>query len=356
LRDEDVENHFKSAPFYRKQLFSTESSVLEVAYKQVSYCNTYGKMRSYILHNAKLDSAVHLILEDLVTYHFLGVRSSLSKHAATTRQTQHPYYYIRDAPLAMLKALKGGHNLIFSAAGLLFEEVVRDMLANSPSQDLEVKRGDWREPCTEIDVVAISKVRKTVYWGSVKLSAEQQDPRNHMAHIVSYFNNRHWQNHKYFTFSHVLLFISAEENNKARFDHTHEDLNSLLCGGRTPELEQLCKSKLSNFVERGKAFQWHTEQTWKEQIANEKNEAKGKQATKGSKKAPSTPTTPPIIEEPIIDEPIIALTSSINNNNNMAKNKNKHVNTVIDEKAFFTVRKCVALHLGDLVNVKLEDF
>lgn len=63
--------------------------------------------------------------------------------------------------------------------------------------------------------MAVSTVHKTVVWGSDKLDASKQDPANLMCHVVSYFNNRLWQNAKYFNYCHVLLFISVHDTDKA---------------------------------------------------------------------------------------------------------------------------------------------
>ncbi len=64
--------------------------------------------------------------------------------------------------------------------------------------------------------MAVSNDKEIVVWGSDKLDAHDQDPENHMCHVVSYFNNRLWQNSRYFNYRHLLLFISVEENNKQR--------------------------------------------------------------------------------------------------------------------------------------------
>jgi len=58
---EYVKASFESEPFYTKQLFAKESAVLEAAYRQMPFCDTFGKMRSYILHEAALDTADHKV-------------------------------------------------------------------------------------------------------------------------------------------------------------------------------------------------------------------------------------------------------------------------------------------------------
>jgi hypothetical protein len=59
----------------------------------------------------------------------------LSEDADTTQNKQHPHYYIRDAPLSMRAALRNGH----SAAGKLFEDMVRAMIKGSSSKQWTVR-------------------------------------------------------------------------------------------------------------------------------------------------------------------------------------------------------------------------
>ncbi len=95
------------------------------------------------MSNVYHDACIYnFLLADLVSYHFLGIRGSLSQRspdhdyvetAATTHEKQHPHYYIRDAPLAMRAALRDGRNTLPSAVGKLFEDMVREMIKNSSS-------------------------------------------------------------------------------------------------------------------------------------------------------------------------------------------------------------------------------
>jgi len=373
-----VKQAFDREPFYNMQLFSKESAVLQAAYQQASYCDTYGKMRSYILHDVQLDTADHKLLGDLVDYEFLGVVGSLSQD--TTTDKQHPHYYIRDAPLAMLAALKGGRNTLPSAAGLRFEDMVRHMIKDSLSKELKVFFGDWREKCTEIDFVAVSKANKTVYWGSDKLNAAQQDYLNHLAHIVSYFNNRLWQNQKYFRYRHVMLFISVQEDNKHRFDDKHEEMNQILSNGRSTDLEKLCRGKLSNYNEGGEPFAWYepkkAEDTGKGGSgASKKQEKKKATITSPPPTTPitttatllpannqtpdlatttaattTTPITTPTHPLPMIVTPPLFATPKT------PSKKEKPRKEPVDPSAYFVIDKCVALDLSDLVDgVNLEE-
>eukprot|EP00026_Physarum_polycephalum_P015549 Phypoly_transcript_16259.p1 GENE.Phypoly_transcript_16259~~Phypoly_transcript_16259.p1 ORF type:complete len:122 (+),score=15.29 Phypoly_transcript_16259:181-546(+) len=103
-----------------------------------------------------------------------------------------------------------------------------------------------------------------------------------MCHVVSYFNDRLWQNAEYFYYHHILLFASVQDNNKHKFDNMSTILNSHLRGGRSQDLELLCQHKLSNFSCSLKPFTWY-EPTYKNQkdaISSEHSEA--------SKPSPST--------------------------------------------------------------------
>eukprot|EP00026_Physarum_polycephalum_P004011 Phypoly_transcript_04028.p2 GENE.Phypoly_transcript_04028~~Phypoly_transcript_04028.p2 ORF type:complete len:335 (-),score=51.21 Phypoly_transcript_04028:16-1020(-) len=331
-------------------------------------------MQSFILYDAQLDTAEHNILDDLVTYQFLGLCGSLSKDAENARDPQHPHYYLRDAPLAMRAALQAAGALpkdipfkdvthtittprslaVATVVGKFFEDMIRDMVAESSSNDWQVLRGDWREPCTEIDFVAISVAKRTVIWGSDKLSAQKQDPHNLLCHIVSYFNNRLWQNAAYFNYRHVLIFISVQEDNKDRFSNMPGPLNALLQPGRSKELEDLCKQKLSNHEGGGNLFTWYERRKQEDQDTSDKNKNKKKKNSISS--APSTSTTLPP-SATTSELPTTTTVSTIPTSVPPTTQKSSRQPDPIDQKAFFVISACYALDLDDLINgVQLDNF
>lgn len=108
----------------------------------------------------------------------------------------------------------------------------------------------------------VDKKTEVVYWGSCKMNARKQDPCNLMAHVVSYFNNRGWQLHDYFTYRHVFLFISptfSEEDRKSFSElpqQSVEALNAILSTGRSQTVKNVCENKLSDYANAGAGFAW----------------------------------------------------------------------------------------------------
>jgi len=270
------------------------------------------------------------------------MRAALQAHGAIPKDMA-----IRDTLAATNTARS---NAVSTEVGKFFEEMVRDMIEESSSNEWKILRGDWREQCTEIDFVAISRAKSTAIWGSLKLSANLQDPFNQLCHVVSYFNNRLWQNDEYFSYRHVLFFISVQEDNKHRFDALPVEFNALLEKGRSKDLEDLCKRKLSNIQGGGNPFKWYEGRKHEDQdISSDKN--------KNKKMKNNTSTTPTTTSEPLATSVNVPLSGPIIASLPLTTPRSHRQPDPIKQDAFFRIYACHATDLDDLINgVQLDNF
>jgi len=314
-----VRKAVESDKFYHSQLFSQESQVLEDVCTSINNCTSKGGMWD-ILRGQKVDKPRE-ILADLCRYHFLEEVFCMSHDVCIDKHKRHPKYKLKDAPLSVYYSLKSGKVKLSAVVGLLFEDMVRDMLKDKCTTQT-LLFGYWKEPCTEIDIVLVDELKKVVYWGSCKLKAHKQDASNLMAHVVSYFNNRGWQLHEYFTYHHVFLFISPTfcyEDQQRLLKPSVEDLNAILSTGRSMPVKEVCCRKLSNYANSGAAFEW-----WPPQetiLNNSSSKTKGKQSEKVGAKPEAT-------------------------NNDLLSN--------INPNSFFQIDKFMCLSLTELRNIDLK--
>jgi len=144
--------------------------------------------------------------------------------------------------------------------GFVFEELCQSMIKHyknyfnsffSLSDKATIKTGIWEEPCTEIDIIVSDDRTKTVIWCSCKRTSHYQDHYNLMAHVVSFFNNRGYNHHSWYKYSHILLFLSPtfSTDQRKNLEECVQSVNECLLGDRG-KLIDLIKNKLSNFGQR----------------------------------------------------------------------------------------------------------
>jgi len=64
---------------------------------------------------------------------------------------------------------------------------------------------------------------KRIYFGSCKINPSKHEYLNLLAHVISFYNNRGWDKHKWFNYDHVFVFISPD------LFPSPSDEQSLLC-------------------------------------------------------------------------------------------------------------------------------
>jgi len=168
-----------------------------------------------------------------------------------------PQLRIADNVLQLLRKTNYNPDYMSTAIGYLFEDMIYRFWKELLDKSFQIKRVYWDEPCTEIDSIVVCEATKKVYWGSCKLNCSQQDPENQMAHVVSFFNNRGWKSHDWYSYEHIFLFISPsfKPHERSYVEGSLQKLNDILHGNQDDLLHQ-CATKLSNVHERGKPFEW----------------------------------------------------------------------------------------------------
>jgi len=89
--------------------------------------------------------------------------------------------------------------------------MVRDAIEEYTSRELVVViRSEFAELHTEIDLIVVMNKIKRIYFGSCKMSPSKHEYLNLLAHATSFYNNRGWNTHKWFSYEHVFVFISPD--------------------------------------------------------------------------------------------------------------------------------------------------
>jgi len=120
----------------------------------------------------------------------------------------------------------------FKHEGFTIEELADEWLKKfilsldgNDNHDIEVKNIWFNEPYTDIDNIVEDKTAQTIYWCSCKRIFRRQNLLKYFLHFINFFNHRGFQEHFWYNYCHVLVFISPEIDDKYK-DETMIKLNN----------------------------------------------------------------------------------------------------------------------------------
>jgi len=145
--------------------------------------------------------------------------------------------------------------------GFIWEEICRSIFGSflqlrkrlGLSDKAIVHEGYFCEPFTEIDIVISDKDNEHILWGSCKRNSEKQNLISLLSHLLSFFNNRGFGNHKWFTYKHTLLFMSPSFQTGKKEQISVDwvgTANSLLMPAKRKHLVDLAATLLSDHANR----------------------------------------------------------------------------------------------------------
>jgi len=199
-------------------------------------------------------------------YDLIGNQSSLTRHAFKPVlddlirfgfcKLQNPWLQVRgnneivkliDCPIRTFKAkdFKG-------LQGPIFEEICRELVEEKECLgSAKIIDNYWNEHCTEIDLVAEDENAQVIYWGSCKRNGMRHVPFNSLCHVISFFNNRDYSEHKWYSWKHRFVFFSPSFTEEMRngLIKSSVEMNNWLEKSNINEITLKCQSLLSNYCE-----------------------------------------------------------------------------------------------------------
>jgi len=159
-----------------------------------------------------------------------------------------------DCPLRTFHKVMEGDTTLETYTGTVFEEIIRSLCAIRPTE--KVIDWKWAESCTEIDVLFVDESQQTVYWGFCKRNGSQHHLLKNMCHILSFFNNRGWTSHQWYTFDHQMVLYSPtfSDRDEQIFEKNYAEQVIRFSQEGSSEIVKYCQNLLSNVFEKGKNF------------------------------------------------------------------------------------------------------
>jgi len=228
---------------YSDQLSANHSATLTAIAEKSGSPVT--KIYDYIPQRTSLKRyAIQQVISDLKRYEFCTEKKPWLEGQEIILLTDNPL---------RVQRLSGNETSseFLSLQGTVFEEVCRSIIRDTKclGKATEVIDYYWSEHCTEIDVVAVDKQSSTVFWGSCKRNGQNHSLWNQLCHVISFFNNR-GQNHEWYNWKHVFVFLSPTFTTEKRQKLTAcTELNEWLERSQKDDVIRMCVSNLSNWAE-----------------------------------------------------------------------------------------------------------